>query len=340
MRTSPGTVQAPSRRPSGHFSDYVKIARLDHGTKHIFIIPGVALACLLRGRETDQNILSIMLGLVVAVCIASANYVINEWLDRDFDRHHPTKSRRSAVQRELRGGLILIEWLLFVGVGLAAAAWASMTMFVVAVLFAAQGIIYNVPPIRTKNLAYLDVMSEAVNNPFRLMIGWTMIDPTTLPPASIVLAYWLGGAFLMGAKRLSEYRQIVASHGKDLLVRYRQSFAGYSEVSLTVSCFIYAMLSSFFLAVFLMKYRIEYIYVMPFVVAIFGQYLALSMKTDSSAQHPEKLFKEKDLIMMSIIVALMFVIATVVNMPWLDKLTTQSYISVKSVESILLKMVN
>ena len=48
----------------------------------------------------------------------------------------------------------------------------------------------------------------------------------------------------MAAKRYSEYRKIVASHGRELLVRYRTSFSGYSEVSLNASCFIYSLLST------------------------------------------------------------------------------------------------
>ena len=46
-----------------------------------------------------------------------------------------------------------------------------------------------------------------------------MLDPTTIPPASIILAYWCGGAFLMAAKRYSEYREIATTCGRDLLVR-------------------------------------------------------------------------------------------------------------------------
>jgi 4-hydroxybenzoate polyprenyltransferase len=37
------------------------------------------------------------LGFITAICIASANYAINEWLDRDFDKFHPTKSRRGLI---------------------------------------------------------------------------------------------------------------------------------------------------------------------------------------------------------------------------------------------------
>src|SRR3546814_15646823 len=72
---------------------------------------------------------------------------------------------------------------------------------------------YNLKPLRTTHKAYLDVISESINNPIRLTLGWTMVDPTTLPPSSLLLAYWTGGAFLMGAKRLSEYRDISTEAG-------------------------------------------------------------------------------------------------------------------------------
>src|SRR5262249_1355643 len=147
-------------------------------------------------------------GLIATVCVASANYVINEWLDRESDKFHPTKSGRSAVQKILRREIVLLEWAAFVGIGLICALIASRPMFLVAFTFVLQGVIYNVPPLRTKDLPYLDVLSESINNPLRLTIGWFMVDQTTLPPSSIIFLFWLGGAFLMSAKRLSEFREI------------------------------------------------------------------------------------------------------------------------------------
>jgi len=199
----------------------------------------------------------------------------------------------------------------------------------VACIFALQGIIYNVPPIRTKDKAYLDVVSESVNNPLRLMIGWAMVDPTTLPPSSIILMYWAGGGFLMAAKRLSEFREITASHGRGVLERYRASFAGYSEISLTVSCFVYALVTSFFLAIFLIKYRVEYLLTVPVLIALFGHYLALSMEPASTAQRPEKLFREHALIALVGLLAMTFLFATYVDIPALEIFTGQRYIGLE-----------
>lgn len=319
---------APAR-PQGSISDYVSIARLDHITKHVFIIPGITLACLLRGVRTDTPIASIALGLLAAVSAACANYVINEWLDRDFDKHHPTKSHRSSVQHELRGDLVLLEWGGFLVTALACAALASRTMYFLVTAFALQGIIYNVAPLRTKNVPYLDVISESVNNPLRLLIGWVMIDPTTLPPGSLILMYWSGGAFLMAAKRLSEYREICASHGKDLLARYRASFAGYSEVSLTVSCFVYALFAVFFLAVFLVKYRIEYLIMVPVVIVLFAHYMRMGLTPGSSAQKPEKLFRDRGLVALIGVLTATFLLTTFLDVPILNALAVQHYISIR-----------
>ena len=321
-------VAGSTSRPA-KLADYIAIMRLDHATKHVFVVPGIILALLLRGSQVHLTVWPFVAGALVAVLIASANYVINEWLDRDSDVLHPTKSARTAVQIRLDGSVVWAQWFVLVALGLAIAASSSKTMLVVAIAFAAQGIVYNVKPLRSKDYPYVDVLTESVNNPLRLMIGWAMVDPSTLPPSSILLGYWLGGAFLMGAKRLSEYREIVSSHSRDLLVRYRASFAGYDETNLASSCLIYALLSSMALAIFFVKYRIEYIFVLPAIAFLFGKYLALSMQPASTAQKPEQLFREGGLMTIVAIIVALFAIFSVVNIPILEPLMSQQFIELK-----------
>lgn len=323
MSASGETIQQATVR------DYLALARLDHCTKHVFIVPGIALAWVLRGVHTETLALSIVAGFAAALFVASGNYVVNEWLDRHFDRFHPTKSQRPSVRKPLRRGYVVAEWLALLALGFGAALVASPTMLAIIMLFAAQGVVYNIRPFRSKDQPYLDVISESVNNPLRLMIGWAMVDPTTLPPASILLAYWTGGAFLMAAKRLSEYREIVTTHGIELLTSYRKSFGGYSEVSLTAACLGYALLSVFFLAVFLVKYRIEYLLAAPLVVALFAHYLAISMQAGSSAQKPEKLVHERGLMVLVVLLSAALLLLTFVDVPALEGLAGQRYIQIR-----------
>jgi 4-hydroxybenzoate polyprenyltransferase len=177
-----------------------------------------------------------------------------------------------------------------------------------------MGILYNVPPFRTKDRQYLDVLSESINNPLRFMLGWTAVIGTLLPPSSILIAYWMGGAYLMAVKRYSEYRFIADPARAGL---YRRSFRFYDENSLLLSAIYYALASALFLGVFLIKYRIELLLTIPFLALLFVWYLKIGMKHDSAAQKPETLYRERGFMAYVVGVGALFLLLLVVRIPWL-----------------------
>lgn len=305
---------------------YLRLARFDHATKHVFILPGIALALLLRGDQTGHLLINIFVGFLSAICVASANYVINEWLDRTFDKHHPEKSQRAAVQIDLDSRIVYLLYAVLAIGGILLGSFVNETFAVLAGIFLVAGLIYNVTPLRSKDRVYLDVLTESINNPLRLMLGWAMVDPGTLPPVSVLLAFWFGGAFLMNAKRLSEYRDITAELGKERLALYRRSFAHYSEARLSVASLSYALLCALFFAVFVAKYRIEYVLLFPIVTFLFAQYYALSLQKGSVARKPEKLFQEKQIMSATVVGVVVFMATTFVDIPALDRLAEQHFI--------------
>ena len=313
-------------REAARWVDYVALARPNHWVKHIFILPGIALALLLRPRPLQEVLTDVALGLISAALLASANYVLNEWLDAQSDRHHHSKSKRPAVAKRLSPAVVVCEYLALVAIGLGLAWALSVPYLVVSSLLLVSGLVYNIRPVRTKEIPFLDVISEAINNPIRLTLGWVMVDPTTLPPGSLLLAYWMGGAFLMALKRLGEYRSAESEGRLEALSVYRRSFQRYTEESLLLSSFLYALLAAFFLAVFLIKYRIEYLLSLPIFAVLFVLYLHVALKTDSTVQEPEKLHRETALVVTVVVLAVALALLTWIDLPILERLTSPHYI--------------
>ena len=71
------------------------------------------------------------------------------------------------------------------------------------------------------------------------------------------------------------------------------------------------------------------ILIVPIVIALFAKYLALSMEPGSSAQKPEKLFRESGLIVLVVWLAAAFSITTFADIPELEIFTAQRYIQVQ-----------
>ena len=306
---------------------YIRVMRLDHWIKQFFIVPGCVCAIFLTNLMPDVGmIIRFFLGFIATSLIASSNYVINEFLDAKFDKFHPTKKHRSVVSEGVNGKIIWILWAVLAISGFVIGYFINIPFLLMEVWLWIMGILYNVKPFRTKDIAILDVLSESINNAIRLLMGWFIISAATVPPVSIIFGYWMAGAFLMATKRYAEYRMI---NDPVLAGNYRKSFKFYTEKSLLISAFFYAMCSVFFVGVFLLKYRIELVLFIPVLIGLFCYYFWISFKNDSAVQKPEKLYHEKGLMIYVVILVIVFAVLMFVDMPFLNFLVNEELILIR-----------
>jgi 4-hydroxybenzoate polyprenyltransferase len=302
-----------TQRSLATFSGHLQICRFDHWIKNVFIIPGLLIAISIYPQSIGFELfINIVIGFLAAGLIASSNYVINEILDAPFDALHPTKKNRPTPSGQVNIPLGYVQWIVLMLVGLALASLVSKTLFWVLLWLWVMGCIYNIRPVRAKDVPYVDVLVESINNPIRLLIGWYMVSPPVTIPISLLASYWMIGAYLMAIKRFAEMRDI----SKNISARqYRKSFAYYTEQNLLVSIMFYAATSMLFFGAFVMRYRLELILSFPLIAFIMAMYLNLAFKEDGVAQAPEKLWKETPLMVASFLCLVLMVILMNVSLP-------------------------
>jgi 4-hydroxybenzoate polyprenyltransferase len=304
-----GTVTRPVAKRSALaiVKDYASIARPDHWFKNVFMALGVLLAFFYYPQLFTLPVLGSIALAVAATClIASSNYTLNEILDAPRDRLHPSKRNRPVPSGRIWIPAAYVQWMLLGVAGLGLATLINWPFFWTGLSLLVMGLLYNVPPVRTKELPYLDVLSESVNNPIRLLLGWFAVTAGEVPPVSLLVAYWMIGAFFMGAKRLAEYRFIGDPRRA---AAYRNSFLHYDESKLLVSLFGYVSVFGLFSGVFILRYHLELMLITPLMAGFVCYYMAVALKPDSAAQNPEKLYRERGLMLyLSLCVIVFFVL--------------------------------
>jgi 4-hydroxybenzoate polyprenyltransferase len=312
-------VRAPARPTlRGH----IQIARIDHWFKNVFVLPGIIAAIGSDPTHVPDGIWArVLIGLFATCLVASSNYVINEVLDAPFDRFHPIKHTRPVPAGLVSVPLAYVEWIALmvagVGLGLTVSFPFAATLFVLWIM----GCIYNIPPIRSKDLPYIDVLSESINNPLRMLAGWFIASTASIAPGSLLLSYWMVGCFFMATKRYAEYREI---GDPERAAAYRKSLAHYTLERLMVSIMFYASAAMLFLGAFIMRYRLELILSFPLVAAVMAIYLSLGFQNHSSAQRPEGLYREPKLMAAVISCTILMGVLMLVNIPLMQTIFAPS----------------
>ena len=311
-----GDLTEKERGPRKSLAAHLELARFDHWVKNVFVLPGLVVALSVGlPRGWSLFVVRLVTGLLSAGLIASSNYILNEVLDGPTDRHHPTKHLRPVPSGRVSIPWAYAQWLMFMAAGLALAAYVSAPFLYTMIALWAMGCLYNIPPIRLKDKPYLDVLSESVNNPLRMLAGWYIASATLPPPGSLLMSYWMIGCYFMAIKRYAEYREI---GGGEVITAYRRSFGFYNERRLLVSITFYGSFAMLTLGTFIARYRLELIIAYPLFALVMGLYLNLAFDQHSAAQAPERLYREPSLMIAAISCALLVTFLLFVRVQWLQ----------------------
>jgi len=292
---------------------YVELARLDQWLKNVAILPGVIVAVAFRPGLERAHAGRIALCILAACLLSSSNYVLNGILDTSTDRAHPVKRSRPLPAGRVRRGAAWSAWAALAAAGLPLAFAVNREVGWTAVVFWLMALVYNVPPLRTKDVPYADVIVESANNPLRLSLGWFTVIADRLPPISLLAAYWALGAFFLTVKRLAELRFLESRERP--AAAYRRAFAHYGEEHLLAAAALHLVLCAFFTGVFVVRFKLELILILLPGALFLAYYLRLGLRPESPAQSPERVFRRPALAGYLVVCVLLFLILLHTDIP-------------------------
>ncbi len=257
----------------------LRLIRPQFWLKNFFVLWGGTLSC--AGTHTPAPSCAWLLfkGTLSACLLSSANYLLNDWTDADSDRFHPLKKKRPCAQGQLsRAAAVRGYWgLTFAALVLAGS--VSSRFLLCAVLFLLAGGLYNVRPLRLKDRAGLDIISESAFSPLRVVMGWFIIPGAAAPPAALLSAFWLAAVYFMGMKRSTELNLLGK---KNIAGRYRLSLEGYSEQQLTRLSLTAALFSLVLFGVFLKNARPDLLFSLPWTAGLFAWHFLITLRSRPS----------------------------------------------------------
>ncbi len=285
--------------------------RLDRWPRSLAILPGTAAVFLLAPTLPPPGAwptlaLYTLLAFLFTWAISTANYIINEITDAPFDAFHPGKNKRPLVQKKIGIRWLVVAWLFLTAGSLGPALFFFPPRLAGALfLLLLAGLLYNVPPLRFKDIPYLDSTAESANNPIRFLIGWTIFAPG-FPPASLLLAGGGFGNFLRVGQRVAETQFLADATA----ARYRRSLQSYNLRGLIAFMAGSALLFLIAFTWFAWTYRLSVLlWSLPLIVLYLVYFILKAVRDRDAAEEPEKLLRNPYFALYTLVLMGLFLLA-------------------------------
>jgi len=247
----------------------IRLARPGQWTKNGLLFGGIVFA----GEVRDLGKLETVVVATALFCLLSSSvYIVNDILDREFDRAHPKKRIRPIASGAIGVGTGAGIAVVLMAIGLGGAWLINLNFFLISLGFLVLNFLYS---LFLKQLIILDVMTIAISFVLRAYAGALAIEV----PASgwMLMNTLLLALFLSFGKRRHEMVLLEAEAGN-----HRASLTGYTPYLLdqmmgvtTASVLVVYMLYTFSPEV-KDKLGTDHLYItIPFVVYGIFRYLYL-----------------------------------------------------------------
>ncbi len=294
------------------FKLYLESLRLERWPRSLAIIPGFIAFLVLNPHEIDSLATvalaaKLLAAFILTLFISTANYIVNEITDAPHDAFHPHKKHRPLVNNQISIAVLMVLWFLLAAVSavLALVFFRNLSFLVALLALLVAGMLYNVPPIRMKDIPFLDSTLESANNPIRFLIGWHIVG-TAFPPVSLLLAWWAFGNFLMVGKRVAEKKFLTEAESSG----YRLSLKKYRLKGLI--CFMLTSALVFIAAFcwFALETGLKtFLFSIPFIVLYLYMFIKKSVQDIEGAEEPERLLKNPYFAFYTLFLVVIFILA-------------------------------
>jgi decaprenyl-phosphate phosphoribosyltransferase len=266
---------------------YINLMRPKHWIKNSFIF----LPLFFSGEVFNvDKLLSCFAGFIAFSFIASSIYIINDYMDIEADKKHPTKSLRPLASGAVSKRSAITLFVMCVALGVTAAAFIKMKFLFVLMIYFGMNLGYS---FGLKNISILDIVLVAIGFVLRIKAGG-VIAVVGISEWLMIMVFLLA-MFMAIAKRRDDVL-IKLDSGLDM----RKAIKGYNLE------FLNAMLSLFtgiIIIAYLMytispevmqhwnTYRLYYTTL--FVIVGLMRYLQITFIEKDSGSPTDLLYKDK-----------------------------------------------
>jgi 4-hydroxybenzoate polyprenyltransferase len=264
--------------------DLISLMRVRQWYKNLLIFLAIFFSSNISNYE---HLFITIIGFFALSFVSSANYVINDLIDIKKDQLHPEKKFRPLASGKIKKSVAVILAILLIIISLFIAYNLNVQFLGIVIL---MFVITQIYTFYLKKIVFADILTIAILFVVRALSGAVLIDVQISP--WLVLCPFFLSLFLSVGKRHSDILLM-----KEKSAKTRKVLKDYSQ-KLTESLMIISttlLIISYALYSFLSEHQ-NLLYTLPFALFVIFRYYQLISNGSVIARHPEKVIKDKAII--------------------------------------------